>query len=358
MRRDRPATSRGQRLAIAVILVVGAAVVLGLRARAPSERAGTVPTSPATVSAADGHYQLVQLPQDGMGAVYGALAAARRSVEVEIYEFADPVMTAFLVAARHRRVAVRVLLSRAYRSGQVNAATFDTLRAHGISVRWAPARVIFHIQAIVVDRAIAIVSTGNFVTASYRHARDAVVLDRSAAQVAAIDHTLGTDWGDTSGVGPATASPGLLWSPAALEPMRSEIASARASIFYSSEELADADVYGALAAAARRGVACYVVMTYARTWTHAFRALRDAGCHVHVGGTAENDTYFHIKRIIVDAGRPAASILLGSQNASYTSLTANRELSVRLTFAQAPHVIAAVARTFQADYQHTSAWPP
>jgi phosphatidylserine/phosphatidylglycerophosphate/cardiolipin synthase-like enzyme len=150
--------------------------------------------------------------------------------------------------------------------------------------------------------------------------------------------------------------PGLLWSPRALRSVISEISAARHSVLFTSEELGDADVFGALAADARRGVACYVVMTYNRSWRTGLAALLAAGCHVHVGADRRGQVYFHIKRLVVDAGSDAATVLLGSQNASRTSLERNRELSLRLSRGEAPHVVAAVTATFWRDYRGASAW--
>ena len=261
-----------------------------------------------------------------------------------------------LVAAHRRGVGVRVLLSQAYHSRAVNQPAFGYLDDRGVAVRWAPAGTIFHLKAIVVDGLIALISSGNLTPADYATTRDAAVIDRNRAQVTAIAGTLADDWTHPRSVRTARAAPGLLWSPHASPGFIADIAGARVSVFFTSEELADADVDQALADDARRGVACYVVMTGSRSWDRGFRALTAAGCHVHVADDRAGQVYFHIKRVVVDAGRPSASLLLGSQNASATSLNGNRELSLRLTNREAPSVIAAAAATFRADYARTGPW--
>jgi phosphatidylserine/phosphatidylglycerophosphate/cardiolipin synthase-like enzyme len=342
-------------LAVVAILVLGASIVVGLRAlNDPAEPALSRPGS----SAADGAYGLVQLPGDGMGAVYSVVTTATRSVDLEVYELSDPVLEADLVAAHRRGIGVRVVLSQAYHSRAVNLAAYTYLRDSGVPVRWGPTTTILHIKAIVADGVTAVVDTGNFVAADYPRTRDAALIDRERGQVAAIGATLRADWDNPNAVPSATRAAGLLWSPRAAPGMVAEISGARFSVQYTSEEFSDADVYDALAGDARRGVSCDIVMTYSRAWATGLRTAAAAGCRVHVGSDRPDELYFHIKRVIVDAGRPSASLLLGSQNASYTSLADNRELSVRVTGAQARTVIAAAAATFSADFRATPVWSP
>lgn len=338
------------------VLVAGAVLVAAMRSRASL----ATPTAPvvgsATVSARDGAFALVQLPGDGLGAVYQLVAQARRAVTLEIYELSDPVMAVELVRAQRRGVHVHVLLSQAYHSRAVNAPAYAYLRRYGLSVRWAPAATIFHIKAMVVDGSVTVVSTGNLVSVDYPTARDAAVIDRDPTQVRAIAATLAADWTDRRFPATAARVRGLLWSPGSGAALVADIQAARRSVLFTSEELADAGVYQALATDARRGVACYVVMTYDRDWRTGLAYLAAAGCHVHVAANRRGRTYFHIKRLIVDPGSPTGAMLLGSQNASFTSLVRNRELSVRLTRAGSPHLLAAATATFWLDYRSASEW--
>ena len=359
MSSSAPMTSLLQRVVVVAVLLLGTAMVLALRDRpAVISRSAPVAAARAVFSAVSrgGVYSLVQLPRDGLGAVYQLVDTARRSIDLEIYELADPVMADALVAARVRGVDVRVLLSQAYHSKAVNQPAFSFLHGHGVAVRWAPVGTIFHIKAMVVDGRRALISSGNLTPSDYASTSDAAVIGGSPSQVAAIAATLTADWSHPHSVATARAAPGLLWSPHATPGLIADIASARVSVFFTSEELADADVYGALVTDARRGVTCDVVMTGSRSWDRGFRALVAAGCHVHVGVDRPGQLYFHIKRVIVDAGRASESLLLGSQNASVTSLNANRELSLRVDHREAPTLIASAAVTFRADFARTSSW--
>lgn len=118
---------------------------------------------------------------------------------------------------------------------------------------------------------------------------------------------------------------------------------------FSSEELSDKDVIGALAAAAHRGVVCRVVMTQDTKWDAPFATLQDAGCAMHVLPDRAGSLFMHEKQILTDSGTASARALIGSQNATRTSLDRNRELSLVLP-TTAASAIATEAATFTADY--------
>ncbi len=65
--------------------------------------------------------------------------------------------------------------------------------------------------------------------------------------------------------------------------------------------------------------------------------------------------FIHEKMILDDAGTPSASVLIGSQNASFTSLQDNRELSLLLNNGSTATLIKEVAATFTTDFAHARA---
>jgi phosphatidylserine/phosphatidylglycerophosphate/cardiolipin synthase-like enzyme len=138
--------------------------------------------------------------------------------------------------------------------------------------------------------------------------------------------------------------------------MVAEIRAATSSVFFTSEELSDPAVYGALGADAERGVRCRIVMTDSSEWSIGFAAAQRAGCQVHVFPDSSSALYIHEKIVLDDAGSARASMLIGSQNAGDYSLTRNRELSLLLTDKTAHAVIASVASTFDRDFANAGAW--
>lgn len=311
------------------------------------------------------YYRLVQYPDAGFGSFYSQITRARQSIDMEMYELSDPTAEADLAQAAKRGVTVRVLLDRGYSGGEVNTAAYAFLRSHGVHVRWAPTRYIFHLKATTFDRRTSDISTANLTSAYYATTRDAEVIDTNPAQVKAIEATFANDWRAGPDGTPRTRTvqgPGLVWSPntatgSAESAMVSQIKNARHAIEFESEELSDGRVYRALATDARRGISCQIVMTESSDWDEAFKAVTKAGCQVHVFPDTANALYIHEKFVLDDPGTNRQSLMIGSQNGSWASLHENRELGVMI---QATHggaaVIQEVRTTFKQDFARASHW--
>lgn len=171
--------------------------------------------------------------------------------------------------------------------------------------------------------------------------------DRRADEVAAIAATIDQDMrrGRGDRLAPAVAAGALVWSPARADVLRL-IADARQNLDLMTEEFTDRAVAAAVARAAARGVRCRIVMSDNPASTEVVSRVVAAGCVAHVYPVTSAGLYFHAKQLRVDG-----TLLIGSQNLSPTSLLSNRELSVRLTAAAAPNVLAAVAAAFERDFK-------
>jgi phosphatidylserine/phosphatidylglycerophosphate/cardiolipin synthase-like enzyme len=239
---------------------------------------GTALSGPAAAAqtSAAGSLRLLVEPQAGMAPVDELLGSARHSVELELYELADPVVESILANDAARGVRVRVILDRAYVEEE-NAAAFAYLSAHHVAVRWAPARFdLDHEKAAVIDDATALVMTMNFTARYYATTRDVVVVDSQPADVAAIETTFDGDW-SAGGATPAPNGEDLLWSPGSEQAIVELVDSARGSIDVENEEMDDTYVTAALAAAALRGVKVVVVMTADSAWDEALDTLARRG---------------------------------------------------------------------------------
>jgi phosphatidylserine/phosphatidylglycerophosphate/cardiolipin synthase-like enzyme len=338
--------------------MAGAAVAVAIST--PDATSESVGHRNATV-----YYRLVQYPGVGFGGFYGQVARAHRTIDMEIYELADLTAERDLGAAAARGVRVRVLLDRDFSGAEVNRGAFGYLAAHGVKVRWAPPGYIFHIKTTTFDATTSDISTANLVSRYYATTRDAEIVDTDPVQVRAIEATFVNDW--TAGVSGSPRSqtvqaPGLVWSPntgsgTAEAALVRQIGSAHESVGFESEELSDPAIYGALAADARRGVSCRVVMTRSSEWNSAFRAITSAGCHVRLFSDSSTALYIHEKLILDDDRSANASLLLGSQNASFSSLTRNRELGILLNRGHGgSKAIAAAGATFDSDFERASVW--
>jgi phosphatidylserine/phosphatidylglycerophosphate/cardiolipin synthase-like enzyme len=309
--------------------------------------------APTPAAAASSLYSLVTEPQDGLSSIYRLVTSARRTVDITMYELADPAMEADLAADAKRGVRVRVVLdqqlARAY-----NTPAFDYLAAHGVAVHWAPRSYdVTHQKTITVDGSVSVVMTLNLTTEYYATSRDFAVVDRDPADVAAIEAVFGHDFaGDASSPEPSGAD--LVWSPGADARLVSVIASARHTLYVENEEMSEYTIVDALAAAAERGVSVEVVMTDQSEWRANLDKLARAGVHVRTYA-ATASLYIHAKVIDVDPGYPDEQLVLGSQNFSWASLQYNRELSVDLGPAEGS-IVASVAATVRSDYAGGTAW--
>lgn len=335
-------------LALAVVVT---ATAIAWRSTSGSGEGQGAAVLPDRVVTAAGHDRLIVEPEGGMAPIDALLASPRRSLDLCVYELADPEAEAILAADAGRGVRVRVILDHRL-EGRSNAAAAEFLRRRGVAVRWASRRFfVSHEKAFVVDGRTAVVMSLNLAARYYPTTRDVAVVDRDPQDVRAVGAVFAADFADRPIRAPAGDD--LAWSPDRSESdMLALIRSARHSLLVESEELADRQVVDALAAAARRGVAVGVVMTYQQDWQSAFDQLRSAGAQVRVLH-GESPLYIHAKLLVVDAGRPGARALVGSQNISVASLTEDRELGVVLT---APRLVAALGRLIETDAARGAAW--
>jgi cardiolipin synthase A/B len=315
---------------------------------------------------ATSYYRLVQYPGAGFGGFYTQIVRARRTIDMEMYELEDRTAERDLVAAAARGVGVRVLLDRDFSGAEANRGAAKYLAAHGVRVAWAPPGYIFHIKTTTFDGTTSDISTANLVSKYYRTTRDAEIIDTNSPQVRAIEETFSNDWTAGASGSPRSQTvqaPGLIWSPntgsgTAESALVKQISSARKTIDFESEELADPAIYRALAAVARRGVGCRVVMTRSSAWDPALRVITEAGCRVHLFPDSSTALYIHEKLILDDHGTARESLLIGSQNASVTSLTRNRELGIILNRAYGgADAITVASATFDSDFRGVSPRP-
>ncbi|MGO8683231.1 MAG: phospholipase D-like domain-containing protein [Thermoleophilia bacterium] len=289
-------------------------------------------------------------PNAGPQPLYALLGSARHSLDMVIYELEDNRACAVLAADAARGVRVRVMLDHRF-IGRYNEAAFSYLAHHGVAVRWAPSRFdLTHEKAIVVDNRLAAIMTLNLTARYYDSTRDFALLDRTSADVAAIEATFSSDWSGGSSV--STASHALVWSPGAEQTLVSLIASARHSLLIENEEMKDSAIITALEVSARRGVRVEVVMTRATEWSRAFSALSKAGVTVRTYA-ASAPLYIHAKVIVVDGGFSGERVFVGSQNFSVTSLSYNRELGI---ITAAPTIVSSVATVVRSDAASATLW--
>ncbi len=292
-------------------------------------------------------------PAAGMGPIYQLITGARSSVDLTMYELADPTAEADLAADAARGVDVRVLLDQ-HLERSANTGAYDYLAARGVHVRWGPAGTTYHQKTLTVDDDTSVIMTGNLVAEDYPGTRDFAVIDTGPADVAAIVATFDADFAGAAITPPDGTD--LVWSPTNAEAsVLSVINGAARTLAVEDEEMDDPAVTGALAAAAQRGVDVTITMTADPEWDQAFTELARAGAHIRLYADDSSALYIHAKAIVADAGLPGQQVLAGSQNFSVASLDYNRELGI---LTSDPAVVAAIAATLAGDYAGAAPYAP
>ena len=305
--------------------------------------APTSPRQPVEVHPANASLLIHQQDAGGYDWYVKQLAGAGTSVQVWIYEIDDANVLDALVSAHARHVNVRVILDDAYAGRSINTSAYQRLHAAGVPVRWAPATRIFHIKASIIDGQVLDVLTGNFMPRYYATGMDVSALDTHADDVAAAQRAFDSDWSGrsptkkTSGDSAWTASGGpiqLVWSPGARGAFVNAINGSRHRVQFASEVLTDEAIIAALMGAAGRGVSVEVLMTQGNLEAATQHELRSAGVRIVLtpdpeahSKAAGAQVYVHQKSLLVDD----QLAILGSQNASASSLNRNRELALRIT---------------------------
>jgi len=321
------------------------AAVTAVAAGCSLPHTGALPVSAADHTGAP--YQLITEPDAGYQPLYDLLNSATRSIRLSIYELADKAAEKALVAAAAHWVRVQVLLDTAFHGKDTNQNAYTALKAGGVDVKWTPAETIYHAKYFVIDDQPAATGTGNLLARYYPTGRDTWVIDRVQAEVTAIAATFDADFANTTQTPPpATVATHLLWSPQARNSYVESIDATVHSLDITTEELADRAVVTAIARAARRGVACRILMTQNPSWDRAIDEVAAAGCSVHLLPATPDTLYMHLKSLRTDR-----SLIMGSQNLTKTSLSDNRELSLQLDDTAAPDILTATAATFDRDYQ-------
>jgi phosphatidylserine/phosphatidylglycerophosphate/cardiolipin synthase-like enzyme len=308
---------------------------------------GCAPPGATTTNAGDAHaggLSLITEPGVGDRPFIALIDSARRSVRITMYELEDQRVEQALAVAASRGVHVMVLLDHGqYGAGRPgNQAAYNYLRAHNVTVAWAPTYfALVHQKSIVIDRRTAVIMTLNLTPAYYSSSRDFAVLDRRSAAVDAIARVFDADLRGRQ-ITPGAGSGDLVWSPGAQAPISALIAHAQRSIDVESEEMDDPAMTRQFCQDAQRGVRVRVVMTYQTAWHAALTYLAACGVQVHTS-PANAALYIHAKLIRVDG----TTVFIGSQNLSRQSLLYNRELGI---ITQSPQIVASVGRTFSSDF--------
>ena len=278
-------------------------------------------------------------PGDGRAPLLDEIAAARESIDLEVYISTDDVVLAALEDAQRRGVRVRAMLEEhPFGGGGGQQAIFDRLANAGVAVRWGnPVFRFTHIKTMTVDGEVAVIMNQNITESAFTTNRDFGVVTNEPAAVRTAAAIFEADW--TRGAEPAPDP--LVVSPTnAREELLGLTQEAQRSLDIYAEVLRDPELLDAFIDAEGRGVRVRLVVSPSADFAAEREHLRAGGVDIRLMSAL----YVHAKAIIADGERA----FVGSQNLSATSLDQNRELGI---IVDDPINLARLNRTFEIDFR-------
>lgn len=278
-------------------------------------------------------------PGDGRSPLLDEIAAAKKSIDLEVYIVTDEIILQALEAAQKRGVAVRVILEEHPFGGEGRQPeVFARLEQAGIAVRWGnPVFRFSHIKAMVVDDAAAVIMNLNLTASAFSQNREFAVVTNRPAAVRTAAAVFESDW--TGGPEPDPAP--LVVSPTnARAQLLALVEGAQTSLDIYAEVLRNPEMLGAFADAVERGVRVRLIVSPGPDNAADRAALAAEGVEIRLVSVL----YVHAKLVIADGKRA----FVGSQNFSATSLDLNRELGI---IVDDPVSLARLSRTFDLDFR-------
>ncbi len=243
-----------------------------------------------------------------------------------------------IVAAHQRGVSVRVILDRAH-PGNVDARA--SLLANGVPMKNSPEEFTHsHSKVFLIDNSMAVVMSSNLNYWSMISERNYGVVNRDTDDIADIRAIIERDW--SGGAFPDLNCTRLFVSPNnSRQRMLQHINTAAESIAASVMYISDESIRTALVQRQEAGVQVRVLLADPE-WMDGNAETADFLLNNGVQVRVMKDVQLHAKLVIADD-----IPFLGSQNLSFTSLTANREVGLLVNNeVQAQRVIT----QFEADW--------
>ncbi len=273
-----------------------------------------------------------------------AINAAQTSIHMTMYILSDDdIMNALIHQANAGR-QVEVVLNKDLPSGS-NESAYSKLSGDGVAVHWASSEFTYtHEKCVILDGKEAWIMTMNADYSAPRDNREYLAVDDQPADVAEAEAIFA---GDFAGTPPTSVTGSLLVAPINAHAQLLALAeSAHATIDIEAEELSDDMIVSALTTAAHAGVTVRIILSNdagTSAQNSAVAKLKGAGIKVVELATP----YVHAKTMVVDG----TTAYVGSENFTYYSLEANRELGVIFAI---PSEVAKIEATIAQDFGNSS----
>jgi phosphatidylserine/phosphatidylglycerophosphate/cardiolipin synthase-like enzyme len=331
--RRRKSTGLGTLIAVAILILILA------WSRGEFDRVTPTPTpTPAPTGA--GVVGVFIEPDDGRQPILDELAAARHSIDLQVYLLSDNDIITALIDADRRGVRVRVIMEEhPFGGAGGQPEVFERLEDAGVETRWAPDPYRFaHIKTFVIDDTVAIIMNLNLTKSAFTNNREFAAITTRPGEVAVAETIFEADWAGTADPpdGPLVVSPS-----SSRRELLELVKSAQTSLDIYAEVVRDDEFVAAFTDAARRGVAVRLIVPVEREESarELYFQLMEDGIDVRT----RPGLYVHAKLIVADERRA----FLGSQNFTATSLDQNRELGLLI---DDPALLTRLDQTFEADF--------
>ncbi len=294
---------------------------------------------------------LIVLPDDSSKPILNAIDGASKSIRIKMFVFSDAALLKAIIAAKRRRVKVRVMLNPVRRSGERdNEATRRALRRAGVDVKNPnPAFDLTHEKSMVVDDTVAFVKSLNWTTRNFTETRDYAVMTDRKRDVAEVIDGFEADW-HRQAFTPRMHSH-LIWCPG---PGRDRICDfiddAKHRLFVQNERYQDAVIIERLVRAQQRGVKVQIMARPPHTLKRdklvegvgGLRILDDLGIKIH----KLKHLKLHGKMLLADG----VAAIVGSINFAAGSFDDRRELAIEV---RDDDIIDRLYRTAHHDWEHS-----
>jgi len=297
------------------------------------------------------HHLIVQ-PDDGIEPILKTIEKAKKSLDIKMFQFTDPILIHAVIGAHKRGVAVRVMLNPSRFTGEHdNDEAFSMFRDAKVPVEETnPKYPITHEKSMVVDGKQAFIMSLNWAPKYFGLTRDYGLVTNDPAEVAEVEGCFDADWKRVDFTPPPVSN--LIWSVGkARQEVIDFMKGAKESLFIQHEKYVDTPVIEALVhAKMKNNVKVHALALpvhslrdfYQLDGIAGLRLLEDLGIYVH----KLKGTHLHAKLILADESRA----LLSSFNIYPKCFNERRELGIRFSD---PDLIKRLVKIFKLDWENS-----
>jgi len=297
------------------------------------------------------HHLIVQ-PDDGIEPILKTIERAKKTLDIKMFQFTDPILIRAVIDAHNRGVAVRVMLNPSRFTGEHdNDEAFAMFRNAKVPVQETnPKYPITHEKSMVVDGRQAFIMSLNWAPKYFGLTRDYGLVTNDPEEVGEVQGCFDADWNRTDFTPPPVSN--LIWSVGrSREEVINFIDGAERSLFIQHEKYVDTPVIEALVRAKmKRDVKVHATALpvhslrdfYILEGVAGLRLLADLGINVH----KLKGVHLHAKLILADKERA----LLSSFNIYPKCFNERRELGIRFSDRD---LVKRLVTIFESDWENS-----